>query len=210
MNGGTYTVLGLGAGVVAASTMEPELPTMFIVMAGAASALIPNLDEARSMIYSYTMRNVHPRMRRPLVGLIGMELLFFSVLELSFGFLLAGVYFLAVSLNTERFPTCFLLMMTGIGDEIHPDLVVIVFLGYLTTCWRTHLRFKVSLGCGLIRDFYLSLLPFIREQGLFPHGIGHVPACRRPREYRSTGRFRDRGRRGLRGPLRRRLFFQGR
>jgi inner membrane protein len=135
LNGGTHAALGLGAGVVAASTMQPELPTIFLVTAGVVSALIPDLDEEKSMIYNYTMKKVDLRMRRPLVGLIGIVLLFFSALELSHGFLLAGAYFLGVSIFRHRTFSHSLLglvMMTGFAHEVNPDLTAAVFLGYLS------------------------------------------------------------------------------
>ena len=135
MNGGTHAAFGLGAGVLAAAVTEPELPSIAMVTAGVVSGLLPDLDEERSMIYNRTMRNIDPKMRRPLVGLIGALLLFLSVLEFSYGFLLAGVFFLGAAVFRHRtfsHSIVSLVLVTGAAHELHPDLTVPVMLGYLS------------------------------------------------------------------------------
>lgn len=175
MNGGTHAALGLGSGVVAAATVESELPTIFVVTIGAVSALIPDLDEEKSMIYNRTMRNVNPKMRRPLVGLVGIILLLFSALELSFGFLLAGVYFLGVSIFRHRtfsHSLLALVIVSGAAHEINQDLIVPVFLGYLSHLladsltiqgipwlWPSPKRYRIArIQTGSLSDHLIGLV----------------------------------------------------
>jgi len=135
LNGGTHAALGLGAGVLAAAMTEPELPSVAMVTAGVISGLLPDLDEGRSMIYNRTMRNIDTKMRRPLVGVIGIVLLFLLVLEFSYGFLLAGIFFLGVAIFRHRtfsHSIVSLIMVTGAAYELHPGLTIPVMLGYLS------------------------------------------------------------------------------
>lgn len=175
MNGRTHAALGLGAGVVAAATMEPKLPTAIIVGAGVISSLLPDLDEERSMIYNRTMRNINPKMRRPLVGLVGITLLLFSALELSYGFLSAGIYFLGVSIFRHRtfsHSLLALVIVSGAAHEINPDLIVPVFLGYLSHLladsltiqgipwlWPSPKRYRIArIQTGSLSDHLIGLV----------------------------------------------------
>jgi len=135
LNGGTHAALGLAAGVTATYVTDPELPQVFVVMAGIAASLMPDLDEENSMIYHYVMWDILPNKRRALIGCIGAICLFLAILKFSYGLLLASLYFFAIPVVPHRgfthsIPA--LAMVTGMAHDIHPDLTAAVFAGYLS------------------------------------------------------------------------------
>jgi membrane-bound metal-dependent hydrolase YbcI (DUF457 family) len=136
LRGSTHFSFGLAIGVaVAGFTGENQIVPITITAAGAGlAALLPDLDEEKSLINSYLFGKIKKKNRKIALFVLGLLLSFvYGYFSLPFWVLLTGIFFSAVAFSPHRSVTHSLL---GLGWVIWimslalPEYTVAVAMGY--------------------------------------------------------------------------------
>lgn len=176
MTGRTHFAVGAAAGaVMAAVTDHPGWSDEAVIGTAVIAAMLPDLDAEESLIHQFLLRNVDIKMRRFIIGALGVGLILLT--HYSNGFLLAGLFLLLAAVLPHRTITHSLLalgMITWVTYLLAPELASAAAVGYLSHLvadsmtphgvpwlWPSKRRFRIArIPTGSGMDHAIGLTAF--------------------------------------------------